>query len=262
MQKELYNEAFYTAQMQGSYGSAVKILPYIQKYIDVENVIDVGCGVGTWLKAWKDIKPDIKIFGIDGNQVSQELFMISTQHYQCVDLTQNAHKILKNIPITNKKMGGGKPFTLSQSLEVAEHLDARYAENFVLLLTSLSDVVLFSAAIPNQGGTHHVNEQPPIYWAELFAKYDYVCLDYIRMQIWNNPEIESWYRQNTLVFVHKQHLELFYDIKPSPIPPHLVHPELFRYYVQELQHLNNKFIIKILRKTKSVLRIIKRRITK
>lgn len=58
---------------------------------------------------------------------------------------------------------GFKPFDVAESLEVAEHFEAKYAQNFINLLTSLSDIIIFSAAIPLQGGTHHVNEQPPAY---------------------------------------------------------------------------------------------------
>lgn len=240
----IYNEAFYNAQMKGSYESALGILPYVQKYIDVKNVIDVGCGVGTWLKAWQDMKPDTKVFGIDGNSVDHSLFFISTECYQRVDLTQDSQQILQNLSF--KPNGGGvKPFSLAQSLEVAEHFDAQYAKNFITLLTSLADVVLFSAAIPHQGGTHHVNEQPPAYWAELFAQHDYVCLDYIRMQVWHNPKIESWYRQNTLVFVHKRQLEHFEGIAPTSTPPYIVHPELWEIYTKELERLKRKLIFRI-----------------
>lgn len=58
-------------------------------------------------------------------------------------------------------------------------------------------------------------------------------------------KVESWYRQNTLVFVHKRQLELFGGIAPTPIPPYLVHPELWEIYTKELAHLKRKFIIKI-----------------
>ena len=50
-----------------------------------------------------------------------------------------------------------KPFALAQSFEVAKHLDQQYALKFVKLLTSCADIVLFSAAIPYQGGVCHIN---------------------------------------------------------------------------------------------------------
>ena len=118
-----------------------------------------------------------------------------------------------------------KPFELAQSLEVAEHLDHIFAANFVQLLTSLADVVLFSAAIPYQGGVCHINEQPPAYWAELFAKQGYVCLDFLRPSIWSDESVLWWYRQNLLVFVHKdRQAQLFPTLSPVSVPAYLPHP--------------------------------------
>jgi hypothetical protein len=52
-----------------------------------------------------------------------------------------------------------------------------------------------------QGGTHHVNEQWPAYWQDLFERQGYRMLDLIRREIWTNPEIQFWYRQNIFLFV-------------------------------------------------------------
>ena len=52
-------------------------------------------------------------------------------------------------------------FDLALSLEVAEHLPPECGSEFVQTLTDLSSVILFSAAIPFQGGTDHLNEQWP-----------------------------------------------------------------------------------------------------
>jgi hypothetical protein len=67
-------------------------------------------------------------------------------------------------------------------------------------------VVLFSAAIPFQGGTHHVNEQWPDYWVEYFHRHDYVPVDCLRKKIWHHEHIEWWYIQNVLLFVDQQYL--------------------------------------------------------
>jgi hypothetical protein len=86
------------------------------------------------------------------------------------------------------------------SVEVAEHLPADCAATFVATLTSLAPAVLFSAAIPFQGGTHHVNEQWPDYWAGLFKQRDYEVVDCLRDRIWDNDSVEWWYAQNLLLF--------------------------------------------------------------
>ena len=156
-----------------------------------------------------------------------------------------------------------KPFILAQSLEVAEHLDSKYAQNFINLLTSLSDIILFSAAIPYQGGTHHINEQPPLYWANLFAKNDFVCFDILRSRFWDNPNINSWYRQNILIYTHKSKIDIFRDFQITPNPQYLIIPEIWEWrskaHIQMETHYNKIFCIKIRRFIGRILRALKLR---
>ena len=94
-----------------------------------------------------------------------------------------------------------RQFDLVMSLEVAEHLPVRCARQFVDSLTGLGPVVAFSAAIPQQGGAEHQNEQWPDYWANLFIEKNFVVVDCIRKHIWNNNNVMYWYSQNMLIFV-------------------------------------------------------------
>jgi len=85
------------------------------------------------------------ILGVDGEWVPAKLLQIPRACFL-------AHDLMKPIEINRR-------FDLAVSLEVAEHLDRDSARRFIQTLVKLSSVVLFSAAIPYQGGTHHVNEQ-------------------------------------------------------------------------------------------------------
>lgn len=119
------------------------------------------------------------------------------------------------------------------SLEVAEHLTPARADSFVEDLTRLSDVILFSAAIPGQHGLNHVNEQWQFYWAEKFLQRDYIAVDCIRPKIWSNNSVEWWYCQNILVYVkrtelgHYPKLQEFYLNHRDAITLNLVHPKLY-----------------------------------
>ncbi len=95
-------------------------------------------------------------------------------------------------------------FDLAISLEVAEHLPEKSAEIFIDSLTGLSDIILFSAAIPYQRGTNHINEQFPEYWIDKFKKRNYLVIDCIRKKIWNNPKVYFFYSQNILLFIKKE----------------------------------------------------------
>ena len=227
---KVYDREFYGDQ-QIAYNSAKYILGLVSQWHKPRSVIDIGCGLGTWLKVWQELDSSIKIVGLDGNDVESDERYIPLDSYGKVDLTQDyTQSLLVASRLIAKQTGGGggetqrtdKPFELAQSFEVAEHLYAQYAPNFIKLLTSLSDIILFSAAIPYQGGVHHVNEQPPAYWAELFSQNDYVCIDCIRSQIWNNESISFWYSQNILLFVHTSKAHLF-DFPTTQTPLYLVH---------------------------------------
>ena len=93
-------------------------------------------------------------------------------------------------------------FDLAQSLEVAEHLPKASGERFVDSLCALSDIVMFSAAQPGQGGEGHVNERRPSDWAADFAQRGYGAYDAIRPSLAHEPRVAPWYRFNTILYVN------------------------------------------------------------
>jgi len=193
-----YDRAFYFDQQGGSRMSAKEIVPIILNLVKPKSVIDVGCGLGTWLSVFAEHGIQ-ELRGIDGEWVNKKLLQIPENCFSSYDLT-------KPVRINRK-------FDLVVSLEVAEHIPSQFAEVFIQSLVSLGPIILFSAAIPNQGGVNHVNEQWPNYWTELFGKRDYVVVDFIRRKIWQNVRIEPWYAQNILIFVKHSSLEKYPLIK-------------------------------------------------
>jgi SAM-dependent methyltransferase len=155
------------------------------------SVVDLGCGIGAWLRAFER-NGVTDYLGLDGDYVSAETLLIPADRFRAVDIPR-----LSDV---------GRRFDIACSLEVAEHLLPECAARFVALLTQAAPVVLFSAAIPRQGGVDHVNEQWQSYWAGLFASHGYVALDCIRPAVFGNPDVEWWYRQNTLVYCDRNHV--------------------------------------------------------
>lgn len=127
-----------------------------------------------------------EIYGVDGSWVTSDELLIPKKDFYIWNLEKKIH--------TKKK------FDLAISLEVAEHISKKSAEIFVENLTKLSDNIVFSAAIPNQGGTGHVNEQWQSYWAEKFMDKGYIPYDIIRPAFHNNTNCRSEYVQNTIVY--------------------------------------------------------------
>ncbi len=197
--------------------AAERIVPLLLDLYSPKSVIDLGCGVGTWLSVFQDhgIR---EVHGIDGWEVDTSLLQISPKDFEEHDLSQ--------------KVAVGRYYDLAISLEVAEHLPPGSAGGFVKTLVDLAPVVLFSAAIPNQGGINHVNEQWPRYWAEIFAGHNYVAIDTLRRQIWRDDLIKGWYRQNIFIFARSDILEGHSALQDAykqtwPEQLDLVHPQIF-----------------------------------
>ena len=186
-----YSQFFYESQLLESRNSAKYIVPIINEWFQPKSVIDVGCGVGAWLEVWKGCENCQEIKGIDADFVDKSLLLINASHeFMEADLNDRLPKL--------------KKYDLATCLEVAEHLDEKRADSFIEDLTGLSDVILFSAAIPGQEGTKHINEQFLHYWIVKFNKLDYQCYDVIRPIIWDVEEISWWFRQNMVLFVKNE----------------------------------------------------------
>ena len=178
-----YSEQFYSYIGSGSHASAAVVVPLVKSVLPVRTVLDVGGGNGVWARVWEDNGARATL--VDGAYVQAPL----VADFQPRDLSQ--------------PLDLGRRFDLVQSLEVAEHLPEASARDFVASLARHGDVVLFSAAVPGQGGEHHVNEQPPEYWRALFAEQGYQCFDFLRARLRGRGEVKPWYRYNILIYANE-----------------------------------------------------------
>ena len=217
-----YTDEYYESLREGARRSARAVVPRVLRLVRPRQVIDVGCGQGTWLAVFREHGVE-DLWGIDGDYVDRERLEIPRERFVPWDLTRPVHL--------------GRSFDLAISLEVAEHLPADRAETFVHSLAALAPVVLFSAAAPHQGGQDHVNEQWPAYWAELFAVRGYVPIDCLRRPLWDDNRVEWWYAQNVLLFAERGRLESLpllrqeYE-RTGGTAPALVHPKRYLEWVE------------------------------
>jgi hypothetical protein len=179
------------------------------RLLNPQSVIDVGCGTGTWLKVFANHGVS-DILGLDGDYVDRELLQIPDAAFRPLDL--------------GSRVSLDRRFDLAISLEVAEHLTPARGPGFVADLVALAPAVLFSAAIPGQGGTDHRNERWQSYWASAFGEHGYAANDCIRPGIWEDRNVDRWYAQNTILYTDGS-VEL--DQPPAQVPLRLVHPEVF-----------------------------------
>lgn len=214
MARHTYGSAFIEAIGEGPRRSANHMVPRVLQLTDARSVVDVGCGNGDWLVAFIDNGVS-EVLGVEGPESDPSEVSIPASQVLFHDLTE---------PFVIDRQ-----FDLAVCLEVGEHLDPEHARGLVTSLVGLAPVVLFSAAIPGQGGHHHVNEQWPDYWEALFAEHRYRAVDCIRGALWDEKEIDVWYRQNSFMYVDADRLQSMPKLSGRAdvtMPRRVVHPEL------------------------------------
>ena len=207
----------------GAQRSAKSAVPLILRWVRPQTIIDVGCGQGTWLAEFR-AQGVANVCGIDGDYVERDKLEIPQERFAAFDL--------------KRSFAVDRRFDLAMSLEVAEHLPASVAGGFIASLVRLAPIVLFSAAVPYQGGMNHVNEQWPDYWARLFAQHDYLPIDCLRRELWSRPEVEWWYAQNMFFYAQRTYLEsqpaLLAAHQQCPTALSLVHPQRYTLLVDHI----------------------------
>lgn len=202
----LYDSEFYAAIHTDAQSSARAILPRLIAMTRPSSVIDVGCGSGAWAQTFLELGI-ADVWGVDGSHVPHRY----RRHGTFIE-----HDLCEPLAI-------GRRFDLATCLEVAEHLPGERASGLVHDLIDLAPVVLFSAAIPGQGGTGHVNERWPEYWIAQFESLGWTCWDAVRPWIRTDPAVDWWYRQNILVAVAPEREHLVRGM-PRLHPSMLPHP--------------------------------------
>jgi hypothetical protein len=191
--RNMYNTEFYKAHRDDSFRSAEVIVPLILSVFPVDSVVDIGCGVGTWLSVFRACGVN-SIRGFDVNDLPGEDYFV------------NKNCIENGCDFSSKDFLLNIKSDLGICLEVGEHLPDEAAGDLVANLVNMSPVIVFSAAFPGQSGLNHVNEQPPWYWRDKFDANGYMEIDFLRPLIWSDARVCWWYRQNITSFVHPDYL--------------------------------------------------------
>ena len=211
--KNPYDRIFFESKIGFSNYTASVFYKIIRnKLPKLDSVVDIGCGTGNWLSNFERFGTK-KILGIDNFVNDSSLLEIKKDQYLKHDLNQTVELDMR--------------FDLALCLEVGEHLPKKSSKILVQSLTGLSDHVLFSAAIPGQGGCNHVNEQWQSFWINLFKKYNFGCYDCFRPSIWMDEKIPFWFKQNSFLFVNNDTQHNLSSYSESQSFANLVHPELF-----------------------------------
>jgi len=219
---ERYDRQFYEARCDGSLQSARVIIPILLQYFPVRSVVDIGCGIGAWLKVFEE-NGVRNILGVDGPHVDQALLEIQSKVFLAADLRTE-------LRLTDR-------YDLAMSLEVAEHLPEELSTSFVTKLTEAAPIVLFSAAVPGQPGLQHINMQWQDYWRAIFGGRGYVALDIVRPAVWGRGDVDYWYQQNTILYCHYTIAATRSDLPwaSEKTSLNIVHPALYEQKTKEYE---------------------------
>ncbi len=189
MTSHSYSTDFYDYIDAGSRASARAVAALLVEELEIASLLDVGAGHGAWAVEWLAAGV-ADVVAVDGDYVRRNQLAIPAEQFTAHDLST--------------PLDLGRRFDLVQSLEVAEHLPGAKAGLFVDNLVRHGELVLFSAAVPHQGGEHHVNEQPPEYWRQLFKARGYSVFDWLRPRIAGRGEVKAWYRFNSYLYANAE----------------------------------------------------------
>ena len=151
-------------------------------------MLDVGCGRGVWL-AQGSQHGATDVLGVDGPYIDATTLHVPASSFLAGDISQ--------------PLSLGRTFDLVQMLEVAEHLPKANVETFIDNLTRHGSAILFSAAIPGQGGEYHVNEQPWDTGARNSPPAVSSFFDFVRPLIRDDELIYFCYRFNSFFFANR-----------------------------------------------------------
>lgn len=214
-------------QLENRKLSAGIVLGEVRKHLSFTSVLDVGCGVGAWLAAAQDLGATT-VLGIDGPWVDTKLLAFAPECFEVRDL---------NVPFTLDRR-----FDLAISIEVGEHLKRESSTDLVRSLTNNAPVVVFSAALPGQGGAGHINEAWPKFWVEQFRKQGFEAYDLIRETTWGDDRVAPWVQQNGFLFI-KEGFEVppaLEAYKISGAVPVLVHPVTYKRQLRKIAALQEE----------------------
>jgi SAM-dependent methyltransferase len=212
-----YDARFYEQYESGCLRSAREILQILAAVYPFRSVVDVGAGVGIWLRAAAEQGAE-DLVGIEGNWVKDNANRFGGASYVYADL---------NTPLSIDRR-----FDLAISVEVAEHLNPDRSQGLVEEICRSSDVVIFGAAMPRQHGSAHINGRPHSFWIDLFENRGFACLDPFRPKVWYNSSVYPWYAQNTFLFVAETIRSRFASLPPATLV-NVYHPLLVNSLVQD-----------------------------
>lgn len=197
----IYDEEFFRlhANNMPAFKELSRLIDEVNECRHDRSILDIGCGHGFLVESLRQ-RGYQECYGLEGSPSAQAVW--PEQYLSCYTLQNiTANDSLQAARITN----------IVCSFETGEHIEQRYAKQYIQLLTQhRPEMIFFSAATVLQDcgkNPTHVNEQPLLYWIDHFHEklYELDILNTVRIRnsmfeksaIFNNA---WWYPKNILIF--------------------------------------------------------------
>lgn len=152
----LYGDAFWSevASVKSDYGRLAQVYhDLLSPLVSEKRCVDIGCAAGTVGHFLMQHGWDYEGWDIEA---AREHAVRNGVAFAAIDLTDSVPSEFHSAP-------------LMICTEVAEHLPEASAGELVRRLANATkEYLIFSAAVPGQSGTGHINCQPHEYWLERF----------------------------------------------------------------------------------------------
>lgn len=185
----MYTREFHKTIENDEYPQAIRVGMYIAKYINPQSFIDFGCSSGLYLREVQNNLPKISAIGFEFSQEAIDSALCKKIYK--IDLTETLN-IIKT------------PNTLGLCLEVLEHIEDTNWKTVLQNMTNVCDRIIFSAAVPNQGGLGHINCRPKIDWIKRFHELGWVVdLDATKhmLKYMESGYHMGWFANNAMVVI-------------------------------------------------------------
>jgi SAM-dependent methyltransferase len=185
----MYDREFHTSIENDEHPQAVRLAEYISKHIPCESFLDFGCSTGLYLREVQERLPAVRTIGYE---FSPE----AVQNALCPNVCQT--------DLTQKLETLKTPNTLGLCLEVLEHIDDSQWKPVLENIVTLCDKVIFSAAVPGQGGVGHINCRPKIDWIKRFHELGWVvdldATNHLLNQMKHGYHM-GWFANNAMILI-------------------------------------------------------------
>ena len=185
-----YNDRYYRRHRHEYHEWEKRLATDFFTRYDVRSVVDLGCGVGSYL----DAAHDMGIAPLKGYEINLSIA-------NCY-IPEHLRQFISSDDITSALPGGG--FDCSWSVEVGEHIQPEGTEQFVSNLVNLTRrLTLLSCAPPGQRGTAHINLRPKEEWVELMTRHG---MRYLPTEVdhtvshWSSLGAPSYILRNLMIF--------------------------------------------------------------